>query len=345
MEYTTIMREADAFQQPVPQDRIEAMCQRAFGPNAELVAIKELGGGEHNNTYLITFNGIQPVILRVSPAAKARLSKDEVGLMRREHYMQPFLAPINRLMPRTLMVDFTHHLIERDYIFQTCMDGESWVAIEDELSWEEDLTLYHQLGTIAKTINSIEGKTFGIPFTDHTYATWSDYIIDDLESHIRRMEAVSIDATDIRELLKLAQTHIHLLEEITCPRLLHGDLWTFNVLVKRGRDTADGQAKISAVLDSDRCWWGDPLADWTMFLLYFKSRESLDPKVVAGTRAFWEAYGALANDQGTQFRMNIYRGLNFGGARLDLYRRHNHERLRQTYDRLREIHEALREIL
>jgi len=46
------------------------------------------------------------------------------------------------------------------------------------------------------------------------------------------------------------------------PNLLHGDLWTFNLLVAHSND----RPAITGVLDTDRAWWGDPMADWIMFL-------------------------------------------------------------------------------
>ena len=43
--------------------------------------------------------------------------------MRNEHASIPYLAPIATLMPRTLMVDFTHEVIGRDFLFQAYLDG------------------------------------------------------------------------------------------------------------------------------------------------------------------------------------------------------------------------------
>ena len=347
MEYTIIERVPDAFQQQVSLDHIRAMCQRAFGQHVSILSVKELGGGEYNNVYLIALEGMQPVVLRVSPEPSPqdpRVKPNEVGLMRREHYMQPFLAPIATLLPKTLMIDFTHQLINRDYMFQTYMEGELWSAIEGELTWEEDLALYRQLGSITKIIHSIEGETFGHPFTDHTYSKWSNYVIDGLEKTIQKIEAAQLDATDMRALLDLVQAHTDLLDEVTRPRLLHGDLWTFNTLVKRGTNEAT-LPKITAVLDGDCCWWGDPLADWGMFVLHVKATESTDPKVVAGTQAFWETYGAPEHSTGVQFRENVYWSMSFGSARPFLYRNGNHERMRQTYDRVKEVLGAIRAIV
>ncbi|WP_126552374.1 phosphotransferase family protein [Dictyobacter kobayashii] len=339
MRYTIIERAPAAFQQPVPLEQIQAMCQRAFGKDRSILSIEELAGGGHNNTYRILLAAMPPVILRVSPAHGPHLAQHELNLMRNEQYMQPFLAPIAPLMPRTLMVDFTHQLIKRDYIFQTFMEGELWSDIEHELTLEEDLALYRQLAELTKIIHGVEGETFGQPLVGHTFDRWSSLVVHKLESSIRDLEAIPLDATDVRALLDLVMAHLDLLDQIDRPRLLHGDLWTFNVLVKR--DPAQHVPTISAVLDSDRCWWGDPLADWTMFLLHIRATESPDPKVVAGTRAFWQTYADAEPDPGAQFRSHVYHAMSFCDARIELQRRQSHERVRQTYQRIQEIRDAL----
>src|SRR6266581_4231058 len=101
MKYTIIERAADARQRPVAIEHICAMCERAFGQGKEIDTIQELGGGEYNSTYLVTFADTQQVILRVSPAPDTPFPERGIGLMRNEHYFQPFLAPIATLMPKT----------------------------------------------------------------------------------------------------------------------------------------------------------------------------------------------------------------------------------------------------
>lgn len=74
--------------------------------------------------------------------------------------------------------------------------------------------------------------------------------------------------------------------------------------------------------------------------LHIKATESSDPKVVAGTRAFWQTYsdeGIEPSDLSTQFRLHVYYGMSFGAARLELHRRGDHARSKQTYQRLQEI--------
>src|SRR5215470_13620460 len=163
MKYTFIERPPDTHQQPLSHEQISTMCERAFGSRKDPEEVQELDGGEYNNTYLITFTDSQQVILRVAPALAGPFIGRGTGLMRNEHYFQPFLAPIAPLMPKTLLWDFTHQLIERDYMFQTFMEGERWFDRAGELTQKENTTLWRQLGHIARSIHSIQGEAFGSP--------------------------------------------------------------------------------------------------------------------------------------------------------------------------------------
>lgn len=328
IEYTIIERAPDDFQQLIALEHIIAMCQRAFGEKVQVEAVKELGGGLYNNTYLVRMVGMQPVILRVAPHP-ARQSRHERHLMRNEHASPPFLAPVARLLPRIIMADFTHQILERDYLFQTYMEGEQWAQVMDTFTVEEKRSLWRQLGSIASKIHTVRGDHFGNAVTGSRFPSWSLAIIDWLTNIIFDLEDAELDATDIRSILDIAQVHSSILDEITQPHLLYGDLWTVNVLVERDK----GGPRITAVLDADRTSWGDPLADWTIFLLHRNAGKETD--------AFWETYGQPEKSLGAQFRSLIYQGRYVGGARLEQHRLHHHDAVRRSYRDVQAILEAL----
>ena len=154
--------------------------------------------------------------------------------------------------------------------------------------------------------------------------------MDWLTSLIRDLEDVRLDSSDVRCLLDIAQTNQRLLDEITRPQLLHGDLWTVNVLVKRDEQGPH----ITAILDSDRISWGDPMADWTIFLLHRNVGTEVD--------AFWETYGQPEKNLGALFRQLIYQGRYLGGARLEHHRLHHPEAVKHSYQDMQTVIEALR---
>lgn len=341
MHYTMIERSPDTHQQPLTGAQISAMCECAFEPAKEIATIQELGGGECNNTYLITFTDNLKVILRVSPAPDKPCPGRSSAPMRNEYYFQPFFAPVATLMPKTLLADFTHELIKRDYMFQTFMEGERWSDIIEQLSPEENTALWQQLGHIAKRIHSIPGETFGSPFAGKTFTHWSTKVIDDLTRRIQQLEVVQIDATDVKIVRELAEQHSDLLDEIRQPYLLHGDLWAFNVLVKRDQ----GNPRITAVLDSDGASWGDPMDDWMMFLLYVKATESTKRNEIEGAQVFWQAYGQPEKSRGAIFRDQIYRASNFAGGRLENHLQGRNNIVLRTYDKLHDIIATLQDIV
>ncbi|WP_165423428.1 phosphotransferase family protein [Ktedonosporobacter rubrisoli] len=328
MEYSAIERSVEAFQQPVGQAHIIALCRRAFGEERQVDSVQELGGGLYNNTYLVHIQELHPVILRVGPHP-TRQFRIESNLMRNEYASQPFLAPISPLLPRILMADFTHQILERDYMFQTYMEGEPWAQIMRTLTSEEKKALWRQLGSIAKKIHAVRGQHFGSSVLDSPLPSWSLTVISWLTSIVRDLAEARLDASDVSCLLDIAQTNRRLLDEITQPRLLHGDLWVPNILVKRG----EGGAQIVAVLDSDRTSWGDPLADWTMFLLQREAGTEVD--------AFWESYGQPEKSPGAQFRSLIYQGRCIGGARLEHHRLHHHESVKRSYQDMQTVIQVL----
>jgi hypothetical protein len=99
VEYMIVHRDPHAFQQPVASEHIQAMCERAFGQGTPIDSVRELNGGQFNNTYLIELADRSPVILRVAPHPERAVFWHERFLMRREPAMHPLLTPLPRCFP------------------------------------------------------------------------------------------------------------------------------------------------------------------------------------------------------------------------------------------------------
>ena len=336
MEFTSIARGPNDLRQALTPDEIQLVCERAFGSGIVVESAQELGGGEFNSVYLIRMAGRAPVILRAAPPPGRDLPWHERDLMRHEHAIQPYLAPIAHLTPSTLMIDFTRLTLPRDYLFQSVMPGAPWRDPANHLSPQDEERLWRGLAHIARDIHSVRGEAFGHPDPGRQFSTWSATIQDWLARSLADAQRAGVETEAIERLCQLAEAHADLLDEITIPHLLHGDLWPVNILIERGEDGEDGEsgARISAVLDSDRVAWGDPLADWTFYLL---------PR---GTTAriqaiFWDEYGAPETTLGARFRSSIYEGLNVSNVLFDLQRRGRMDLEAQSQEQLRAVVAAL----
>ena len=306
------------------------MCRRGFGTSVQIESIQELGGGTFNTTYVITLVGSLKVILRVAPRQTADTAWEDAFLMRSEHAMQPYFAPIAALMPKVLLVDFTHQLIDRDYMFQSFIEGQRWDDAGDEFSSEENNILWGQFGTIVKQIHEVRGERFGLPRPGFQFARWSQAVIDRLERTLQAAKDLQLNVPDLEGILDMVRAHPEQLDEIQTPRLLHGDLWAFNLLIARG----ESDPAIVGVLDADRAWWGDPLADWTMFILAHTEPEE-------GHAHFWRVYGPREDKREFRFRKTVYDGMHAATALVYSVRTDDEGTVQRAYGTLREVAEAL----
>jgi aminoglycoside phosphotransferase (APT) family kinase protein len=117
--------------------------------------------------------------------------------------------------------------------------------------------------------------------------------------------------------------HIDGLQE---PRLLHGDLWTANILL----DPVADKPTVIGVVDSERAWWGDPFADWTIY--------RADARAVTAERhAFWSAYGDRPEGPHVDWRRQIYRGRHLVAERVEAARGGHLDRVGATVAELADV--------
>jgi fructosamine-3-kinase len=139
------------------------------------------------------------------------------------------------------------------------------------------------------------------------------------------LDGTGLDSADVRLVIEAASRDRAVLDEVTVPRLLHGDLWTVNVMLEA--DAAE--PVIGGVFDNDRMLWGDPEADWP---LYMAAR---DP---GGAReAFWDGYGSRPSGDAAARRSLYYLARHVGAIRLELHRLGRVGLVPQTYERMRDV--------
>ncbi|WP_372350812.1 phosphotransferase family protein [Streptomyces sp. KL116D] len=305
MDFRPVERVSGAFQQSLSAAEVEAVCGRAFGGDVVVSAV-ELGTGMYNNVYRVALAGReQPVILRVAPE-EGRQFRSERHLMRNEFASVPWLAAISPLMPQVITVDWSHDVIGRDWMIQTCLDGvpaPQHLGTYPRTSWTG---FFRQLGSITRAVHDVRGPQFG-PVAGPGYATWSEAVIASLDDIAADLDGVGLDSADVRKIAAVAAHDRAVLDEVTEPHLLTGDLWTVNALLDRDADVPT----ISGVLDFDRCIFGAPEADWTIRMARAKTDERT---------AFWESYGLLDGSAAAVWRARIYEARHLGAIRLERYR-------------------------
>ncbi|WP_433204834.1 phosphotransferase family protein [Nocardia sp. CA-107356] len=325
MEYRPIERNADTFQQPPTERELQAMATRSFGAGTRITSAVELADGMYNNTFRVDIGANRPVILRVAPEPR-RQHRIEPELMRNEYSTVPYLAPIAPLMPQILGIDFTHAVIGRDYMFQTLLDGIPAPAGMKTYSAAQLPGFFQQIGAWARSIHEVSGPGFGQVAGPH-HPTWSQALIAWFECAVADLADAGLDADDARQVIGILDRHRDVLDEIRVPRLLHGDLWIVNLILAEDA----GQPIITGIVDNDRTWWGDPEADWPIFMALRRPGTERD--------AFWTAYGPLDDSPEARWRRRVYHARHTLSIRLEYSRRlaPDSERITTTYQILQQL--------
>jgi aminoglycoside phosphotransferase (APT) family kinase protein len=274
------------------------------------------------------------VVLRAAPPASVVPYWDNVALMRREHSVQPYLATLGHLLPALLYVDFTQQIIDRDYMFQEYRAGEQWGQIVDQLTEADELALWRQCGAITRRLHDTVGDEFGWPSPGARYASWAELVLARFEKIVAAFEQCKLKSDSLLQVIAYLHAYPNLLAEVQRPCLLHGDLWRPNLLV----DRQVTPPQIVGVLDADRAWWGDPLADEIIFL--WASYIEM-PEWQAPIAAFCESYGPLIADEAASQRLIVYQAMRLGTVAPWCYGKDYHDYVQKLLGDLEKVTTAL----
>lgn len=292
MNFSPIPREQNDFQQSLTAVEITAVAAAAFGSHTTLTSARELGSGMFNNTYLLITEPGESFVLRVAPGEGTAVFTHEQRLLQREQAIEPPLRQVlGDLVPRTVFTDFSQQIINRDYTIQTMLAGELWDEIKDELTTAESDALWQQLADIALVIHQVPGTSFGLPQPEPPHARWSDAITAVTQMMGDNLQMLGLSTEGIEPFLEVLAQGAPLLDSLTTPRLVHGDLWPKNLLI----DRSVSPPRIVGLLDAERGYWGDPLGEWIFYYLDIPA-------------PFWDVYGRPVADPTTRFRQAACHG-------------------------------------
>jgi aminoglycoside phosphotransferase (APT) family kinase protein len=181
----------------------------------------------------------------------------------------------------------------------TACPGEPW---DGSLTDTERGPLRAELGRQVARLHEVTGPGFGYPSGAlgplaadwrTAFTTITDAILADARHYGVRLPR-PVDA--VARTLRSAHPA---LDEVTVPRLVHFDLWPGNILVDRPAGKAP---RIGGLIDGERMFWGDPLADFVSLALLGDIRT--DTAFLAGYR---EAGGRAEFDVPARLRLALYR--------------------------------------
>ncbi|GAB2914397.1 phosphotransferase family protein [Streptomyces mayteni] len=249
---------------------------------ADIAERTPLTGGTYNALYLLRLTDGRRLVLKQPPPP------DTPGLTHERRLLvgeaEFYRAAARAGVPVPAVVSWNE-----DHLLMTECPGVSWNDAPPT-SGAERARLRRELGALVRRLHAVHGPGFGYPSGAvppsadwrGTFTAMLDAVLADAD---RYAAPLPVPTARIRA---LASAVAPVLDEVTTPALVHFDLWAGNVLLADGR--------ISALIDGERMFWGDPLADFASLCLL----APLDDDLLAG-------YGAAAFSPAERLRMALYR--------------------------------------
>ena len=280
MRFVSLGEQDEPFNEPLDPQAVEKVCGEAFGSATRISDCRQIAGGQLNAVYRIAFAQRAPVVLRLGPPAGAPLLRHEQALLQREAALQPLLADACPLIPKLLHQDFTCATLERPLLLLEYRGGARWDRVGERIPVRAAHALWMQFGDAVRNLHELQGSVFGFPPPAQgwsSHAQWLIHLVDELALDLEQCGIAVAGLARFREQLRACRAQLELSQP---PRLVHGDLWPRNVLVEQH----DDGWRISAILDAERAFWGEPAAEWIFGFLDLP-------------QAFWEAYGTRLDPQ------------------------------------------------
>lgn len=238
------------------EKEINAITNKHFLQNVKTYELLE--GGLFNTTYCIELEGTdEKFVLRVEPQSRDKLLPFEENLAQAEAFVCE-LAKSNDVPANRLVVsDFSKEIIKCSYMIFSYIDG---IVLSDKSIKKSSVAqLYKQAGRITREFHKIQGDYYGRvsdSFRGVKYSSWTEFLISELAELQEACVKNKVISAEYFELIqKLFQQGEIYFDTVNEPRLVHCDLWAGNVIVNRE------QNEVLALIDTDRCVFGDPDMD------------------------------------------------------------------------------------
>jgi aminoglycoside phosphotransferase (APT) family kinase protein len=262
----------------------------------------ELPEGTFNTVYRIRLIDGTGLVLKVAPDPDAPVLTYERGIMNTEESFYEIASGTGRVTtPRVAHADYRRVVIGNDFMLMTECPGRSWLSQVDRIGGEDRARLRCELGGMVAALHEVTGPGFGYP--QQTVAplapSWRTAFLAMAGAVLG--DALRYDVTLPRpasEINDLVLANAAVLDDVSKPALVHFDLWPGNILV----DSTGQSLRIGGLIDAERAFWGDPVADFVSLALF--GDLTRDESFLAGYRG---AGGHVTFNAATWLRLSLYR--------------------------------------
>ncbi|MFH8802708.1 phosphotransferase family protein [Streptomyces sp. NPDC017936] len=221
---------------------------------------RELTDGWFNTAYRVVTAEGDSAVVKMCPAPDAPVLRYERGVMGTEAMFYRRVASLSGFPTPELLHEGP------DFLLISELPGEPWKNAVRQLPEGEKGKLMRQVGGIVAALHSVECEPgrFGCPAPQAAllagdwptaFLAMVEAILEDAE---RWRSPLGLPHSDVRGLVKAGT---RALEEVRRPSLVHFDLWPGNLFVDPGSVSGGAPPRVTGVIDHERAFWGDPVAD------------------------------------------------------------------------------------
>ena len=260
-------------------------------PPGRLAHVRPLTGGTYNTVEELLLTDGSRYVLKVAPDAPGLRHENRLLVAEAEFYRGAERAGVPA--PRLVRLD-----AGSDLLLMTACPGDPW---DDSTTEAEQGPLRTELGRFAARLHWVTGPAFGYPSGAlgplaadwrTAFAGMLEAVLDDARAYRARLPRT------VDEVARTVRAAYGALDEVTVPSLVHFDLWQGNILL----DRSSGEPRIGGLIDGERMFWGDRLAEFVSLALLGDIRK--DEALLAGYR---EAGGQAEFDTAALVRLALYR--------------------------------------
>ncbi|TQE32262.1 aminoglycoside phosphotransferase family protein [Streptomyces ipomoeae] len=241
-----------------------------------LVERRPLGGGTYNTVEGLRLTDGTRLVLKIPPPSTVPGLAYERELLGAEAEFCRAAATVGVPAPRVVSAALDETAPTGRHLLLTHCPGTAWEGLEPA----QEAVLRRELGGLVARLHRVTGPAFGYPAGAlgplapdwrTAFTAMYDAVLDDA----RLFRAWLPRPVD--EVARTAKAAYDALDEVAEPRLVHFDLWSGNVLVELG-----DHPRIGGLIDGERMFWGDPVADFVSLALLGDIRQ--DDAFLAGYR-------------------------------------------------------------
>ncbi|MBS6194064.1 MAG: aminoglycoside phosphotransferase family protein [Clostridiales bacterium] len=218
-----------------------------------------LKGGLFNTTYLVSYGEEKKkAVLRLGPVNRHLLMEFEENLMQAEEYVCSVCRKQEIPCSTILACDTSRKIIDRDFMIVEYIPSVVMSEAkkqEGKLSEEAEDYICRRTGEYLKKLHQVTGESFGyVSFVlkGQAFDSWGEALCYEADDILRRLEKTGgFTKDEAAAVRKVFYERKELLDEIKTPHLLHGDIWTTNILLN------EDCTEIAALIDGDRASFGD----------------------------------------------------------------------------------------